>query len=203
MNKSESKYFNTALLMDQALIELLEKKELSYISVKEICEKAGVNRSTFYLHYETIGDLLEETTEYIHNQFLASFDQKPEQFVSQIKDAPLSELILVGEVYLRPYLKFVYENRSVFKAALNNPAAIEAEKQYSEIKKYIFKPIMDRFKIPKDVQNYWMAYYFSGIWAIIWEWINRDCKEPVEQIESIIKNCVQPDNILRNKRVGE
>lgn len=203
MNKSESKYFNTALLMDQALIELLEKKELSYISVKEICEKAGVNRSTFYLHYETIGDLLEETTEYIHNQFLSSFDQKPEQFVSQIKDAPLSELILVGEVYLRPYLKFVYENRSVFKTALNNPAAIEAEKQYSEIKKYIFKPIMDRFKIPKDVQNYWMAYYFSGIWAIVWEWINRDCKESVEQIESIIKNCVQPDNILRNKRSGE
>lgn len=38
--------------------------------VKEICEKAGVNRSTFYLHYETLGDLLQETTEYIHSQFL-------------------------------------------------------------------------------------------------------------------------------------
>ena len=52
MNKNESKYYNTALLMDEALIQLLEKKEFEYISIKEICEKAGVNRSTFYLHYD-------------------------------------------------------------------------------------------------------------------------------------------------------
>ena len=65
MNKSESRYFNTALLMNQALIELLAKKDISYISVKEICQKAGVHRSTFYLHYENIGDLLEETMENI------------------------------------------------------------------------------------------------------------------------------------------
>ena len=64
MTKSESKYFNTAVLMDKALISILEKKDFQYISVKEICHKAGVNRSTFYLHYETIIDLLEETTEY-------------------------------------------------------------------------------------------------------------------------------------------
>lgn len=42
MNKSESKYFNTALLMDEALIRLLEVKDYEYITVKEICEKAGV-----------------------------------------------------------------------------------------------------------------------------------------------------------------
>ena len=62
MNKSESKYFNTALAMDNALIALLEVKDLEYITVKEICEKAGVNRSTFYLHYETIADLVNEAT---------------------------------------------------------------------------------------------------------------------------------------------
>ena len=49
MNKSESKYFNTALRLDEALIELLEEKDLEYITVKEICQRAGVNRSTFYL----------------------------------------------------------------------------------------------------------------------------------------------------------
>ena len=52
MNKSESKYFNTALLMDEALLLLLEKKEYEFITVTEICEKAGVNRSTFYIHYQ-------------------------------------------------------------------------------------------------------------------------------------------------------
>ena len=36
MNKSESKYFNTALRMDEALIELLEEKDLEYITVKAV-----------------------------------------------------------------------------------------------------------------------------------------------------------------------
>ena len=58
MNRSESKYFSTAVRMDNAFLELIEEKEFAYITVKEICEKAGVNRSTFYLHYETIGELL-------------------------------------------------------------------------------------------------------------------------------------------------
>ena len=42
MNKSESKYFNTALLMNEALLLLLEKKDYEFITVTEICKKAGV-----------------------------------------------------------------------------------------------------------------------------------------------------------------
>ena len=45
MNKNESKYFNTAVKMDKAFLALIEKKDFAYITVKEICEKAGVNRS--------------------------------------------------------------------------------------------------------------------------------------------------------------
>ena len=76
MNKSESKYFNTALRMDEALIALLEKKDLEYITVKEICEKAGVNRSTFYLHYESIADLVNEAMESVNERFLSYFTKK-------------------------------------------------------------------------------------------------------------------------------
>ena len=73
MKRSESKYFNTAVKMDTALISLLQKKSFEYISVREICETAGVNRSTFYLHYETIGDLLNETVRYLLDDFLSYF----------------------------------------------------------------------------------------------------------------------------------
>ena len=76
MNKNESKYFNTAVKMDEALISLLEKKDFEYITIKEICEKAGVNRSTFYLHYETIDDLLFETIGMINKRFQEAFDNK-------------------------------------------------------------------------------------------------------------------------------
>lgn len=85
MNKSESKYHNTALLMNQALVELLNKKDFEYITVKEICAKAGVNRSTFYLHYETINDLLEECLENINKRFLEHFDKNAEPFFEKIK----------------------------------------------------------------------------------------------------------------------
>ena len=73
MNRSESKYFNTALLMDRALVELLKEKDFEFITIKEICAKAGVNRTTFYLHYETIADLVNETLELTMKQFQGSF----------------------------------------------------------------------------------------------------------------------------------
>ena len=70
MNKSDSKYFHTALLMNEALLLLLEKKEFEFITVKEVCEKAGVHRTTFYLHYNDMNDLLIET---IPNSDLSNF----------------------------------------------------------------------------------------------------------------------------------
>lgn len=203
MNKSESKYFNTALLMDKALIELLGKKDISYISVKEICLKAGVNRSTFYLHYETISDLLEETMEYIDNQFNESFENSQEHFTRHIDEIPLSELVLINHTYLEPYLKFVYDNRAVYRAAINNPAPMKTDKRYMDLKKHIIEPIMARFEIPDDLRNYRTAYYINGVWAVVQEWINGGCREPIEQIICIIEDCVRPDNALNNKRVGE
>ena len=48
LNRSQSKYYNTACLMDEALIRLLDKKEYAFITVKEICEKAG-GKSFYFL----------------------------------------------------------------------------------------------------------------------------------------------------------
>ena len=54
MNKSESKYFNTAVKMDLALISLLKKKPFEYITVSEICETAGVN-----VTFEKVADAVD------------------------------------------------------------------------------------------------------------------------------------------------
>ena len=69
MNKQESRYVKTATLMDEALLLLLEQKDFDRITVKELCQKAGVNRTTFYLHYENMNDLLEETVDLINERF--------------------------------------------------------------------------------------------------------------------------------------
>ncbi|MGN0247097.1 MAG: TetR/AcrR family transcriptional regulator [Lachnospiraceae bacterium] len=201
MNKSESKYFNTALLMDEALIGLLAEKDIEFISVKEICEKAGVNRSTFYLHYETIGDLLEETTEYVISRFLESFDKTEELFDGRIDGVSLNKLDFVNERYLKPYLQFIYENRSIVKAAIHNPVSMKSNHMYFGMKKHVLEPVMKRFGIPADEQNYWMAFYLKGIWAVIQEWIDRDCKDPVEKIVGIIEDCVHHRTTLMDETI--
>ncbi len=192
MNKSESKYFNTALLMDKALITLLEEKDFEYITVKEICERAGVNRSTFYLHYETIGDILAETTDYYNEEFLKRFCKKPNEFIEDIGTVPLEELVLVNSDYLTPYLEFIKEHISVYKASFKNPVCMEAEKKFEKISKFVLVPIMNRFGIPKEEQMYRIKFYIHGCNAVIREWINRDCKDPIEEIEKIIIDCTKP-----------
>ena len=108
--------------MDEALLALLETKDLAYITVKEICAQAGVNRSTFYLHYETIADLLEESVEHMNAQFLSYMQQHdPVTFLSRLRDCPLEELYLITPEYLTPYLSYVREHRRLFRTAVEMP----------------------------------------------------------------------------------
>ncbi|MBR5539064.1 MAG: TetR/AcrR family transcriptional regulator, partial [Clostridia bacterium] len=100
MNKSESKYFNTATKMDLALISLLKKKSFDYITVSEICEIAGVNRSTFYLHYETVGDLLDETARYLLNDFLSYFSTDTKRVALNLENCELNDLVFICDKYL-------------------------------------------------------------------------------------------------------
>lgn len=190
MNKSESKYFNTALRMDEALIALLEKKDLEYITVKEICEKAGVNRSTFYLHYETVADLVNETVVMINERFLSYFPRSSEDFAGEMDSRELNDLVLITREYLLPYLRFIRDNKAVYRAALRNPVNIQADDRYGQLKKQIIAPILERFEIPAEHHPYYIAYYIQGIMAIIKEWLCRDCREEVETVASIIERCV-------------
>lgn len=193
MNKSESKYFNTARRMDEALIELLEKKDLEYITVKEICEKAGVNRSTFYLHYESVSDLVDETAEMINNRFISYFPQNKDEVLSKISSRNTEELVFVRREYLLPYLGFIKDNKKIYRASFRNPRDMKSHLKYRDLKKYIFAPVLERFEIPSEQRRYYIAYYVEGIMAIIKEWLGRDCADEVEMIADIIEKCVRPD----------
>ena len=192
MNKSESKYFNTALRMDEALIALLEEKDLEYITVKEICHQAGVNRTTFYLHYETIADLVNETLEMINRRFLSYFPQQEEDVLGNMDSRERKDLVLVTREYLLPYLRFIQDNKKVYRAAFRNPSSKQAHVRYGELKQHILGPILERFEIPASHRPYYMAYYVEGIIAIVKEWLRQDCADEVEMIAGIIESCVQP-----------
>lgn len=194
MNKNESKYFNTAVKMDKALITLLEKKDFEYISIKEICEVAGVNRSTFYLHYENTVDLLNETTKFILDSFLTYFSVDKQSITDKYANCELQDLVFITPEYLTPYLTFIKENQRIFKTSLKHLGSMNFDKVYNKMFEFIFNPVLDRFKFPEHEREYVLKFYLTGITAIVMEWLKNNCKEPIEDITRIIIQCVIGQN---------
>lgn len=192
VNKSESKYFNTAIRMDEALLSLLEETEFQYITVKEICVRAGVNRSTFYLHYETIGDLLTETLDYTMDRFYEKFRSldllKPEQ----IESMPLEELILITPEYLVPYLEFTKENRRIFNVAVSQPHTLQVNRIFGKFYLECIHPIMKRFGMEDYEIQYRLAFYVQGMFAVICKWIQNGFREDVRTMAELLIRCILP-----------
>lgn len=192
MNKNESKYFKSAEKMHNALITLLNKKDFELITVKEICELAEVNRSTFYLHYDNSYDLLKETIEAVYKDFFSRFSDDGYREIN-LKEKSDEELFLITPNYLMPYLEFVEDNRKLFFIMYEKNEMMGAEKTYEKWFKEIFGPILTRFGVSQEEQPFIMIFYLEGIIGIINEWLARDCKESKETIISIIQKCI-PSN---------
>ena len=190
MNKSESKYFNTAVRFDNALLSLLEKKPFEYITIREICETAEVNRSTFYLHYDNTSDLLNETIEHLFSRFYSYFDGLDVMTTMEVLNCDLKDLKFIDDRFLRPYLSFVKENRRVFSAVLTRPGEFDSKAVFQRMFDTIFAPILDRFHYPKEDQNFVIMFYLNGITAIVTEWIKQDCAKSIEEVSAIIHYCI-------------
>ena len=177
--------------MDEAFLELIEKKDFAYITVKEICEKAGVNRSTFYLHYETVGDLLAESAQHIIDEFVAFVPYDTVEFLEKMQDRPLDELYLITPEYLTPYLTYIKEHRRIFKATMKQASALRMTDAYQKLNCHVFTPILNRFRVLPEDQKYIVQFHISGLMAIIDEWLKEDCKDSIEHIISVMQRCIK------------
>lgn len=194
MNKSESKYFHTAQKMDEALLALLSEKDLDYITVKEICKVSGVSRSTFYLHYETIGDLLLETAQYISDTFHTYFQHLPRQEFTP--GASKETLVFITPEYLVPWLSFIRDNKLLYRTVVKRFHRLPlGDKLFLDINQTIHLAL-EAFGIPENHRKYWMAFHLEGINAIVKEWLEEDCGDSLEEISQVIQNCVRPGGNL-------
>lgn len=191
MNRSESKYYNTACLMDEAFLLILETKDFEYITVKEICEKAGVNRSTFYLHYETMTDLLDESMNFVNDRFLEYFRAEDLEIADRISSCSVDELYLVTPRYLLPYLEFIGDHKKLFGSVVKKHALFQLDKTYERLFQGVFDPILERFNAPEEQRRFVMSFYVNGLMAIVTEWLRTDCKETPSEIMEIMQNCVK------------
>ena len=185
MNKNESKYFYTATLMNLALLELLEKKDIEFITITEITQKAGVSRSTFYLHYDNIDDLLEETIEYINKEFLSSFSAKAKPKLNSKESA-----FLITDNQLIPFLDFCKKNKRILKLVHRKPNLFQNEKAYKKMYDTIFYPAISQFLTNETQKIYNLEFFTQGVSGIIRKWMDLDCKTAIDELVVIIKNCV-------------
>ena len=193
MNKNESRYFNTAIRMDEALITLLEKKDFEYITIKEICDTAGVNRSTFYLHYENTFDLLQETTRYILDKHFAYYSSETKEITARLANAELKDLLFITSEYLVPYLTFIKDNQRIFRVSIKNFNSLSLNDVYGKMFEYIFNPILERFNVPENKRSYMIKFYLTGVYAIVTEWLDRNCSDDMETITEVIIDCVMSE----------
>ncbi len=182
-NKHESKYFNTAQLMDEALLKLLEEKEYDYITISELCKKAGVNRSTFYLHYRGMDDLLKETLIYSNEKFNNYFKKLS---LPDLRNAMKEKLIFICPEYLIPYLNYIKNNKKLFLIAKSKPELFNVNISTNEAEKNVIFPILERFNVPKNEMKFTAVFYMKGVEAVVLEWVKNDCKESIEYITNLI-----------------
>ena len=188
MNKNENKYFNTALLMNDALLILLQNKDYEFITVKEVCQKAGVHRSTFYLHYESMDDLLTETIETVNKRVLSVFGEKTLSF--SLDKATYDECMFITPEYLKPYLGYIKENKKLWRLICEKGYLFNAEKTFDKMYKSLFRPILAKYGVSEKEQPYVFNYYFKGVLGIITAWVDLDCEKPVDELVSLISDCL-------------
>ncbi|MGN0771080.1 MAG: TetR/AcrR family transcriptional regulator [Christensenellales bacterium] len=193
MNKSQSKYTNTSKKMECAMVSLLEYKEFSEITVVDICKKAGVNRSTFYAHYDNTAELFEDTHKNLINNFLdeCSYDLKLD--FKNIGSIDKDDLNFISPKYLMPYLQYIKKHKRLCKIYADNSHTFRTD----DIDDYLIinmcMPIYKRYGVSDArIINYMQRYFLKGIDAIVTEWLRHDCQDDVAFICDVIMYSVRP-----------
>lgn len=190
MNKFEVKYQSTAKKMNSALISLLERKDIKDITISEICQEAKVNRTTFYLHYDNILDLLQEIATTLFKGYLESFDKQIP--IESYHHYSAKELAFNTPEYLLPFLNFVQKNKTIFKIFVTYPNIINIENIGGINLKKFFSIIMKKNGIQNETNIHYMTeFYLSGVTAIVLEWINNNCQDDMMTVCESISLCTR------------
>ncbi len=166
------RYWSTEEKIQRALFSLLKFKKYNDIAIKEICYEAGINRSSFYAHYQDINDLMIKTEMRLSKNIEKIFDPH----------STWTEAVFVK------LFEFLYQNRDFYKAYLNTNEQTFMEKNdfVNYIKLISSSTQADKFLFSERV--YHMAFFAGGLKALSKAWIKNDCKETPEQMAKILTN---------------
>ena len=168
--KNNSRYKANSEKIETAFLTLILNHKYENITTSQICKQAGVNRSTFYCHYNDINDLIIKIEGKFANSMAGIFN-----FGERQTHEAMVEMFT-----------FVKDNKYFYRAFLNIPYATLAE---TNTKINILKHIGDNIKIDKsnNMSIYYRASFFgAGIKEMCRLWLEFDCKETPEEMASLL-----------------
>jgi len=142
------------------------------INVKQLCQQAHINRSTFYAHYQDIYDLAEQ------------IQIRQQRQVVQLLDTSFTSTLNNFEFVMTTLFEFVYKNRYFYQMYLQRHTGIPL----------FDAPVLRQFArqrlvaMPKNKQqrNYRVAFVTAGVGEIMRQWLADDCQvSPAEMAQLV------------------
>jgi AcrR family transcriptional regulator len=166
-----------------AFFQLMQEKGFQKISVSSITGRAGINRTTFYLHYTDKFDLLDK----VEDALLAE--------IGGIMDKALSEIfsprIAKEKIYRAAVsiMRYIQENRLEFTVLMEQ----RADSGFSEKYSALVRTIVMSGKLPFDIKapDYLAALISGAHYNIIRTWVLNDMREPPEVLAELIGSIAQ------------
>ncbi|MGN0801797.1 MAG: TetR/AcrR family transcriptional regulator [Candidatus Faecivicinus sp.] len=76
----------TKRLLQEGLLRLLREKDIRSVNVSQLCAEAGINRSTFYKHYGSPTDVLDDLAERLFEQLSAQIHSRERSFEGDVEE---------------------------------------------------------------------------------------------------------------------
>lgn len=163
----------TKRILRESLLEMLETENIQKISIRALCEKANVNRSTFYKYYGSQFDLLTEMEDDLLTRIENSFGEE---------DNPNEDLRSMTAV-----LRFIQNNISLCKILINSNVDPEFPKRLLSMPMIIKKLDMGA-KVRQSEAVYIQECILYGGYQMLRRWINDDCRESAEEMARILND---------------
>ena len=167
MKKENQRVFLTKQMLKNALLALLESRHIDKISVKELCDEAGVNRSTFYRYYTLPKELLLE----IQLEMFQRFEIK-QPFRNQAD----------VRVYLEKAFQCLYDNVDLVRILTRNTTPDDYTVLMQDFAMRLLETTDVKDASPQKIRLM-LAYIGAGSFYTIRQWLSDE--EPLRPEELI------------------
>lgn len=176
--KIDLRIIKTKEALHEALLTILKEKPLESISISEICRKAKVNRGTFYLHYNQIGDLFEEYFKEIMADLANSYHE-PYRHVEKLKTEELDPSTIRIFHHIEKYKAFY---RIVFSKKV---PLVYYYLLFNEVKKLLINEVIHQNEIEP---GFYSSYQANAILGMIIQWYMDDFQQSANFLnEQLVK----------------